>query len=303
MKKIKYLIFVVFCFVFTNLVKAQQMPFYTQWMFNEYLINPGVAGTFNAFQIRANSRIQWMGITDAPRTMGISAYGPLKKLPMGYGGYIYNDITGPESRLTLGGSYAYNYQISDLMHISAGLSVGLVQYTLDGTKIYMGEEEDNIDPAFTGSKETAYAPDATLGIYVYSTRYFAGISAHQLLGSKLNGLTEMEIGVNRLTQHYYLVGGYTFILNREFSLTPSLLFKYMTPGQYQIEINAKTTYKRVAWFGLTYRNPFDACIMGGYVYENKYYIGLSYDIVNSELGKYTSGTIEIMLGVRFDNIK
>ncbi|HAN19054.1 MAG: hypothetical protein A2X13_02840 [Bacteroidetes bacterium GWC2_33_15] len=302
MKKIKILIFFVFCLVISYTARAQQVPFYTQWMFNEYIINPGVAGTLNAFQIRANTRVQWIGIDGAPRTMGVSAYGPLKKQPMGYGGYIYNDITGPDSRLSLGGTYAYNYPISDAMRISAGLSVGLIQYKLDNTQIDIGDQAGN-DPAFTGSVESSYVPDASFGIYVYSTLYYAGISAHQLIGSKLNNLYEEEIGINRLKQHFYLAGGYNIILNRDYAIQPSLLLKYMSPGQIQGELNAKATYKRVAWFGLSYRTGDALCVLGGYNYENKMYIGISYDITTSELRKYSSGTIEIMLGYRFNNLK
>jgi type IX secretion system PorP/SprF family membrane protein len=307
MKTHKYLILVVVCLLFAGTAKSQQAPFYTQWMFNEYLINPAVAGTLNAFNIRANSRIQWMGITDAPRTMSVAGYGPIKKLPMGYGGYIYNDITGPDSRLALGGTYAYNIAINDAIRISGGINLGLIQFKLDNTQIDIGEGVD--DPAFTGNVESSYALDGAFGIYMYSTYYFAGISAHQLFGNKLNTLhgevegVDEDKGINRLKQHFYAVGGVNIILNREFLLTPSALIKFMSPGQWQGEINVKTTYKKMIWGGLSYRTSDAISIIGGYNYENKIYIGLSYDITTSELRKYSSGTIEVMIGYRFNALR
>lgn len=310
MKRLKFIIFIALSLAFIKPVNAQQAPMYTQYMFNDYLINPAVAGTFNYFQMRANTRIQWIGITDAPRTMSIAGYGPLKEKDMGYGGYIYNDVTGPESRMSLGGSYAYNIAINDEWRISGGLSIGIMQYKLDGTS--MTFDDELYDPVMPGGVESRIIPDASVGIYAYTTYYYAGISAHQLFGNKYNTHEETDSiqGISRLTQHVYLSGGANFILNRDFAITPSALIKYTSPGLIQAEINAKVTYQRMVWGGLSYRFggsgyfTSDAiAVMAGYNYENKIYIGLAYDITVSDLRRYSNGTIEVMIGYRFNKIK
>lgn len=296
--------------MFIKQMNGQQAPYYTQYMFNDYLINPAVAGTFNHFKIRANSRTQWIGITDAPRTMSISGYGPFKEKDMGYGGYIYNDVTGPESRLTLGGTYAYNIAINDAWRISGGLSFGINQYRLDGTK--MDFDDDLYDPAMSDGVKSKTGLDANVGFYAYSTFYYVGLSAHQLLGNKYDVHEEIDSaqGISRLTQHVYLSGGANFILNRDFAVTPSALIKYTSPGLIEVDINAKVTYQRMVWAGLTYRfgsagyYTSDAiAVMAGYNYENKIYIGLAYDITLSDLRRYSSGTIEVMIGYQFNNVK
>lgn len=303
MKRFRFIIFIALCSVFIKPVIAQQAPFYTQYMFNDYLINPAVAGTYNHFQIRANTRIQWTKINESPRTMSIAGYGPFKERDMGYGGYIYNDVTGPESRLSLGGSYAYNIAINDDWRISGGLSFGIMQYKLDGTS--MNFDDELYDPVMPGGVESRTVPDASLGIYAYTTYYYVGISAHQLLGNKYNIHEETDSiqGISRLTQHVYLSGGANFILNRDFAITPSALIKYTSPGLIQAEINAKVTYQRMAWFGLSYRTGDAIAVMAGYNHENKIYIGLAYDITVSDLRRYSGGTIEVMIGYRFNNIK
>lgn len=303
MKSLKLIIFIVFCLVFIKQLNAQQAPYYTQYMFNDYLINPAVAGTFNHFKIRANSRIQWIGITDSPRTMSISGYGPFKEKDMGYGGYIYNDVTGPESRLSLGGTYAYNIALNDAWRISGGLSFGIMQYKLDGT--IMNFDDELYDPVMIDGVDSRIVPDASLGIYAYSTFYYVGISAHQLLGNKYNIHEETDSmqGISRLTQHLYLSGGANFILNRDFAITPSALIKYTSPGLIQAEINAKVTYQRIVWGGLSYRTGDAIAVMAGYNYENKIYIGLAYDITVSDLRRYSNGTIEVMIGYQFNNVK
>lgn len=303
MKSLKIIIFIAICLVFVKPSKAQQAPYYTQYMFNDYLINPAVAGTFNHFKIRANSRIQWIGITDSPRTMSISGYGPFKEKDMGYGGYIYNDITGPESHLSLGGSYAYNIAISDAWRISGGLTIGIMQYKLDGTT--MNFDDELYDPAMTDGVESKIIPDAAVGFYAWTTYYFVGISAHQLLGNKysVHEETDSMQGISRLTQHVYLSGGASFILNRDFSITPTTLIKYTSPGLFQAEITAKVTYQRMVWAGLSYRTGDAIAVMAGYNYENKVYIGLAYDITVSDLRRYSNGTVEVMIGYQFNNIK
>lgn len=289
--------------MFIQPVNAQQAPSYTQYMFNDYLINPAVAGTFNYFQFRANSRIQWIGITDSPRTMSIAGYGPFEKRDMGYGGYVYNDVTGPESRLSLGGSYAYNIAINDALRISGGISFGIMQYKLDGTIMHFDDEI--YDPVMSDGVESRIIPDASVGLYLWETRFYVGVSAHQLLGNKYNTHEEIDSvqGISRLTQHVYLSGGYNIILNRDFMVLPSALIKYTSPGQIQAEINAKVTYQRMVWGGISYRTGDAIAVLAGYNYEDKFYIGLAYDITVSDLRRYSSGTIEVMIGYRFNSIK
>lgn len=293
-------------------VKAQQHQFYTQYMFNDYLVNPAVAGTHNYFQIRANSRIQWVGMTDAPRTMSVSMYGPWEDKSMGYGGYVYHDVTGPTSQTALNGTYSYNMPINESMRISGGISIGFMQYRLDGTEIYSGE--NNNDPALTGGVDTRFVPDASVGVYLYSSYFYVGLSAHQLLGWRVSdevdgpapGTNPNNIageGVSRLKQHVYLSGGTHFWLSRDFTLQPSILVKALFPDQYQAEINAKVTYQNQVWGGLSYRTSDAISVLLGYNYENKVYFGISYDVTVSDLARYTSGTYEVMIAYRFNDIK
>ena len=46
------------------------------YMFNDFVINPAIAGTQNYYQIRTNHRFQWVGMADPPMTplVGVSCY-------------------------------------------------------------------------------------------------------------------------------------------------------------------------------------------------------------------------------------
>ena len=77
---------------------AQQLPVFTQYIFNKYVFNPAVTGTEDNFSATANYRYQWQGITDAPRTYILSLHGPHKFKNFGLGGALYTDVTGPTSK-------------------------------------------------------------------------------------------------------------------------------------------------------------------------------------------------------------
>jgi len=46
---------------------GQQLPVYSQYMMNKFLINPAVAGSEGYTAFNLTSRKQWLGIKDAPQ--------------------------------------------------------------------------------------------------------------------------------------------------------------------------------------------------------------------------------------------
>src|SRR3954471_16155518 len=98
---------IIILFFVTSIFVAQQLPQYSQYMLNELAINPAVAGRDNFSEVRSNSRHQWTGIPDAPRTYMLGVQGPLKRENMGIGMNIYTDIVGPTRRTGINFSYAY----------------------------------------------------------------------------------------------------------------------------------------------------------------------------------------------------
>jgi type IX secretion system PorP/SprF family membrane protein len=58
---------------------AQQLPVYSQYIFNKYLINPAVAGADGYTSINLTTRQQWAGYKGAPQTYSLSGQGRLLK--------------------------------------------------------------------------------------------------------------------------------------------------------------------------------------------------------------------------------
>lgn len=291
-----------------------QDPLYTQFMTNPYLINPALTGTYPYYQIIANNRIQWLGMTDAPITNTLSMYGPFKSQPMGVGGFIMSDIVGPESKLSINATYAYNYAIGEDLKISMGLMLGMLQYKIDGSRL----RAEEYDPFFTpGETYSQIKPDGTVGVYVYSSTYNGGISVTNLFGNKLefgspapdDTNTYDRNLVSRLSQHFYIHGGYKYYVNRDIAVEPTLILRKVTATPLNVDFNVRGWYGQRAWdgtklwAGVGYRHKDAVSILVGVLYQRKIEFGYTYDIGINNLNPYHSGSHEIMINFRFNNFQ
>lgn len=298
MRRVTYIILFTIVTGWTSL-QAQQMPQYTQYMFNDFVINPAIAGIYDYYQIRTNHRFQWVGLLDPPMTNSISFYGPHAKLPMGYGGYIYNDVTGPTRRTGITGSYAYNIGITDDIRLSMGLYASVMQYRIDGTQL---NPADISDPTLLSVVSTSYLPDAGLGLYLYAEKFYAGLSLAQLLNNNIK-IFDNKDGVNRLKTHINLIGAYRFQIDEDWLIEPSLMLKGTAPKEISIDITARVEWQKMLWAGVSYRTHDAVGVLLGYSFDETLFFGYSYDIGISELSKYNTGSHEVMIGYRFNEIK
>src|ERR1700760_4893994 len=58
---------------------AQQQPQYTQYIINNYILNPALTGIENYTDVKISHRHQWVGLQDAPITTYLTIQGPLGK--------------------------------------------------------------------------------------------------------------------------------------------------------------------------------------------------------------------------------
>ena len=274
---------------------GQQVPQYSQYMLNDYILNPATTGQHDYWEVKSNNRLNWVGITDAPRTFILSAHGPFKKQNMGMGGSVFADITGPTSRVGFYLSYAYHLKLSKSLKLGMGLSFGLLQYRIDGTKVTLRE---NGDPIFPNQMMTVYTADATFGLNLKHKNFNVGISLPQLIGNDLKFLENQEDTDSKLARHYMLMGGYTFHVG-DFGIMPNVLLKYVFPAPPQFDAGVKFDWRDQIWLGASYRHEDAVSFMGGFAYQDYLVYAYSYDLATSNLRNYSTGTHEVMVGVRF----
>jgi type IX secretion system PorP/SprF family membrane protein len=279
-----------------GVVFSQQLPHFSQYYLNDYLINPAVAGSRPFFEGKSAHRYQWEGITDAPRTYTLSVNGPTKNQKMGLGGYLFTDNVGPTRRTGANLSYAYHVRVSDKLKLGMGISAGVIQFMIDGSKITLRESDDDI---ITNGVQSVLLPDAGFGLYLYHEKYYFGFSAPQLLNSRVTFFKDGRNPEGTLPSHFFLSGGYKFKLAEDFILEPSVFVKYISPVPVQFEGTLRLIYQDKVWLSGTYRDKDAITASIGYLINNYFTVAYGFDFTTTNLRNYSNGTHELMVGVRF----
>src|ERR1700761_4920778 len=198
MKRILYLS--IFFAVSLQCALAQQKPQYTQYVFNNLLLNPAVSGIENYTDVRAGYRSQWTGLQGAPVTSYLTISAPIGNdflqgdataFPAngginpssrlytqnymaaephhGIGFTIVTDQAGPITQTNLDATYAYHLGITDRLNLAAGVAAGVSHISLNTSQITL---ENPLDPAITNGNNSQWKPDLSIGVWMYASDYF-----------------------------------------------------------------------------------------------------------------------------------
>ena len=335
MKKKLFILSALFCGM---LATAQQRPHYTQYILNNYILNPALSGIENYTDVKISTRDQWVGLTGAPKTTYFSIQGPVGKndyrttstsfqIPgqnprgkyywenytaaephHGIGLTVVNDRTGSFNRLTANATYAYHLGLSPTLNLSAGFSAGITNVSIDKSKHDFSGTGDPYDPA-TGASLSGelnkIRPDLGVGLWLYSPNYFIGLSAQQIIPQKLAFADDAAfLTKGRLIPHVFLTAGYRFLLGEDVNVIPSVMLKYVngsSVNNFQPEMNVKAQYRDLLWLGGSYRYQDGYAGMAGINVSNSFNVGYAYDVTTSALNTVSRGTHEIMVGFILGN--
>jgi type IX secretion system PorP/SprF family membrane protein len=312
----------------TNL-QGQQQPHYTQYIINNYILNPALTGIENYTDVKISHRHQWVGIADAPVTSYITIHKPLGKnddrtTPTsfqtpgenprgrsywqdyeaakphhGVGLKIINDKT-KLNRFAGYVTYAYHIGIAPQVSLSAGFEAGVRNISLDRSKIFTAVP---VDPAvFSSADINNLKPDFGAGLWLYSSDYFVGLSVQQIIPQKVvfaNGAVKQQEG--KTVPHLFATAGYRFFINDDISGLPSVMAKYIKGIPAQFDLNMKVQYQDLLWAGASYRYKYGFAGMVGLNVSNTFNIGYAYDYSTTPLNTVSRGTHEIVLGFLIGN--
>lgn len=333
MKKIVF-VAVILCFGI-NPAFSQAKPHYTQYILNNYILNPGITGIENYTDVKLSHRNQWVGINGAPVTTYLTIHTPLGKKDMrtnatsfqvpgehpggpkawdeyavspahhGLGLQVVNDKAGYINRWSATVSYAYHMPLSVKTSLAAGLNVGISSVSLDRSKIEWGNLDPN-DPAigYNNGSISKIKPEIGAGLWLYSARYFLGVSVLNIIPGKARFVKDKEYG-ETFTPNFFVSGGYRFAVSDDISVLPSVMVQYWQPQLTSVHANVKMQYQDFLWIGASYRH---ANLVGGYSgmigvnVSNTFNISYAYEhATSSRLQTFTKGTHEIMLGFLIGN--
>jgi type IX secretion system PorP/SprF family membrane protein len=132
--KLKNLLSIFFLLLAGNIV-AQQLPQFSQHMYNKQVLNPAVTGSEMFIVTQLTHRSQWVGFGNSPTTQLLGLHSSINHKKFGLGGYIFNDSYGPFNNLGFNGSYAYHLNLSRKTKLGFGLSGSVSQFSINNNKI------------------------------------------------------------------------------------------------------------------------------------------------------------------------
>jgi type IX secretion system PorP/SprF family membrane protein len=306
--------------LYCGLVTAQQVPMYSQYIMNGFLINPSFAGRDGYTSVNLTVREQWIGMEGAPGTFAASFQTrilknsyiskstsvrkkltkPTKGGKVGLGGYVFNDENGAMRRTGFQAAYAYHIALGQTggypNDLSLGMSLSAYQFAVNTTGLILDEG----DPLLDSYDRRVFIPDFNFGASYTTAKYYVGFAMTNLFRGSLifadtsdNNRTELG--------NFFITGGMKFPLANDWTLEPSAYIKAsdMLFKSVQIDLTTRVFYKQDYWAGLSFRTSNAIILLLGLKYD-RFYFGYASDFALSDIRKVnTMGTHEITLAVKF----
>jgi type IX secretion system PorP/SprF family membrane protein len=252
---------------------------YYSYIHNLYNINPAYCAIGHKLE----------GIIDVRQKISLNSTNAMIGLNgaitenQGVGMRLISDLRGPFQTTLFDGTYGYKLPLNENSNLIFGLSVGIVNRSLNTSKIQNYADLDQNDPLLNNSNFASTSFTSSAGLIYEYKKFQASFSAPQL------------IGVNqRIDNFYSLMLARVFHLGNDFKVTP-MLFYFRTPvTQDFMSLQVKTEYLKKFWLQVGYQTSevFNACV--GY---NLSTFGFAYNFYtsNSLMNVQTSGTNEFIL--------
>lgn len=314
---------------------GQQMPQFSQYLRNQYMVNPGAAGVYDFLDVTIGGRMQWVGFDNAPLSSYLYVSSPLNrsqrnrynpalrtsigpvrnpeiktgKLKHALGGMVVADQYGAFRQLKAAVTYALHIPVAEKLNMSFGANVGL------SNRAFLSDRAQTLnilEPGlnYTDATYDNFVQSSNLntidigaGLYFYNQNLFFGVAAEQLTRDFISFGGTNIVNVDP-RMHINFTAGYKFPVADNLTLMPSVLVKFMQPAPVSLDGSLQLEYKEWLWFGLSYRqgiggfNNSDAIIaMAGLNISERFKFGYSYDYSISQFNQHTAGGHELVLGL------
>jgi type IX secretion system PorP/SprF family membrane protein len=287
-----------------GVLRAQQDPQFTQYMFNLLAINPAYAGSAERVSLKALSRHQWVGFSGAPTTQTLTAHSPIFKESIALGGTLMRDEHGPVTQYGVMVDVAYRIFMAKRQKLAFGIKGGMNIFQGRFADLHPLEANDQV---FQQNVNQKLDPQFGFGVMWYSDRFYVGLSTPKMLSTDLfedvNTLVDTLGSAWQAGQraHWFLSGGYVFDLNAYLKFKPTVLVKAVDGAPVNFDLSANFLFYEKFWVGAMYRHEDAVGLLAQYNITNGFSVGYSYDYPISPLRDHSGGSHEIMLGLEFGN--
>ena len=304
----------------SSISAAQQVPMYSQYIMNGFLVNPSLAGRDGLTTLNLTVREQWVGLPDAPSTYAVSfqtrilkdsyisrsttvqsrPVRPTKGGRVGVGGYIFNDRNGIMRRTGAQATYAYHIPLGETNGITNNLAFGLAMTFYQFAINTEGLIFDQNDSYLNNYDRSVFIPDFNFGVSYSTSGYYAGFAMTNLLRGRIVFANTSEDERSPELGHYYLTGGIKIPLAARWVLEPSAFIRasdlFLTSLQF--DLTSRIYYNENYWAGLSWRSDDAIIPMFGIKYD-RFYFAYAFDFALTDIRKHSFGSHEITLAVKF----
>lgn len=279
---------------------SQQDPQFTQYMYNMSVINPAYAtDSPETIHLGTIYRTQWEGSVGGPRTVSAFAHTALFNRLEG-GLSIINDAIGDVvSETNVYADVNYVIPISNDTKISFGIKAGATFFSTNFNGFVYSDPEP--DAAFANNISKTF-PNIGVGAFYFGKHYYIGLSAPNLLKSRHLDSDSGIVAAGAEELHMFLTGGYVFNLNDKLKLKPAFMTKAVAGAPLSLDLTANVLIDNLVEVGVGYRLDDSVSGLFNIRISPSLRVGYAYDYTISNLGKFNSGSHEIMLLVDINRI-
>ena len=294
MKKIKILLGVMIMLSLSS-VYGQQDPQYTQYMYNQNVLNPAYAGSKGVMSIGMLGRTQWVGVEGAPQTLTLSIHSPVGR-NVGLGFSVIHDEIGPAIEDNLYADFSYTIHTSEEGNLAFGLKAG---FTFLNVRSLDGQLAD---PSLNEPVNKA-TPNFGAGVFYYKQKFYVGLSIPNFLETRHLESDNGIVSTASEKMHYFLTTGYVFDVSEDVKLKPSAMVKAVIGAPVSVDLSVNALINEKFELGLSYRFDDSVSAILGLNISDDMRIGYAYDYTTSNFGQFNSGSHEIMLLFDFNRKK
>jgi len=270
-------------------------PIYSQYWINGLAINPAYAGSRECFSNTILYRNQWMGFEGAPITQTLSSHAPFKDEKNAVGLFIFHEAIGVTDYYDVFGNYAFRFQLGN-GRLSLGIRAGATFFQGNYSDI-SADPEGLANDAFLANESEIF-PNAGVGVYYYTDKFFAGISVPKLMSYEVES-SQKKMSVAPDNYDFLITGGYLYSFSEKLRIRPAFLFRYRLDNTWQIDGSLNIIILDAIWFGGSYRHNDEFAFMAEYQVTDQIKAGVAYDVGMGDLAGQHNGSLEVILRYEF----
>jgi type IX secretion system PorP/SprF family membrane protein len=308
---------------------AQYVPNNGQAFQFSQISNPAFSGIENYNDLKLGYRYQWTGFGEnSPRFINLSfntrtvqpldlSYNSLrtsnptlnrphgiprrKRMIHGLSVNLFESEIGVLSSIGGGVGYALNYPLVNDLRLSIGAGAYVENHKLNVSEITVRDPDNDPYYNYLLSNSTSQTDlNVRAGLLLYADKFYFGVSYLPIV------FTPIESSELTFEEPFYIGvahAGYSFQINPDFALKPSVMAMMQVDNTITGDASLKAFIQNKVWAGVTYRSVQSGVAMAGFNFNHLFSLSYAYETSLSKFQQFSGGSHEIVLAMRFNNIK